>query len=114
RKRQCPLRFPFFHRHRDLEILQPLHDMGGIDGPIGLNDRMNVLCHHFRWNSHRLSRLRDIHCDTGEYDGAESAKYPSRYSLDHGKPLHQISEAELASEEHTVVGIIASLTAHLR
>ena len=35
----------------DLEILQPIHDMGGIDGPIGLNDRMNVLCHHFRWNS---------------------------------------------------------------
>jgi hypothetical protein len=58
--------------------------------------------------------MPDLHGNTGEHDGTESAKDPSRCSLDHGNPLHQLSEAAPASEEHLVIGVMASLTAHLR
>jgi hypothetical protein len=87
--------------------------MGGIDGPIGLNDRMNVLCHHVRRNSYRLSRLRELSCDTGDHDGTESTKDPSRCSLDHGKPLHQLSEVKPMSNKHIVIGVMASIIAYL-
>jgi hypothetical protein len=73
--------------------------MSGINTPISLNDRMNIFCHHFRWDSRRLSGLRNIHCDTAKHDGTEPAKDSSGCSLDHGNPPHLLAETEPASDE---------------